>query len=703
MRANIVFAALLTIFILSQTAAANPLFEIESPAGDICTNLKDIPITGTAKSGAKLHLDAQSVINDNGKFNVNVQLREGVNLFTMTALDGMGNVESETINITLDTVPPSIAILKPENNTVILQHYVIVSGTTDKDAIVVINGSNAINDNGRFHINISLIEGFNNITATAVDKVGNTQNTYFNITVDTTPPFIEVLTLNENTMVTSPFLNITCITEKGANVTINGVKVKNNNGTLNSLFVLSAPLNKINITITDKAGNSVSKVFIIKLGMSIRSNVNSLMNMSFNREDYGIFNKTGELITGKYVSFGYNSEKKTIENYALNNTIWFDEISISGFLPDVIKTEGPVAMFEQGGGINSIHSIHLKIHDNPTGVMFISVYEFENIYKAIRERLLNRPHNAMKITREITGEITVEPEEIPDSDRNYESLDTSEWQQMPIVTMRLSEGVTAEKYGNVIILRDVDGSKAYIFNANYTGGTSTIDYNDDAITAELDMSMIIFRNTPIDPQNDFADVLHSLLTQHIGSGLVAAEISIDNANSSDIVLYGSDLHMHSDLTDNRVDIYVNSNKSEGKLIIVNLMNEFLDASKPDNIGITFDNIDMPRAHTLEDILDPTDDLGRAEYINVIGNNGKMFVISIPHFSEHIITIKLIPKEQQQQQLISSDPYVLSISWALIAMFGTYVGFKWRGVFSKFLMNTLISILVAMRRIFLLIK
>ena len=616
MRANIVFVILLTICILSQTAVANPIFEIEGPVGDIFTNLTKISIIGTANSSAELYLDAQYVVNDNGKFNVNVPLREGVNLFTMTGMDGMGNVENETVNIT----------------------------------------------------------------------------------VDTTPPILEVLTLNESTIVTSPFLNISGITEKGAIVTINGAKIKKNNGTWNSLFVLSELVNKIIITSTDEIGNSVSKVITIKFDINKLSNANRLMNMNFISEDYSIFNKTGELIIGKYVSFGYNSENNTIEHYVLNNTTWFDEISITGFSPDVLTKEGAVAMFEQEGGMNSNHSIHVKIHDNPTGVMFISVYEFEDIYKAIRDRLLNRPHNAMKINREITGEITVESEEIPNSDSEYESLDTSEWQQIPIVTMRLSEGITAERYGDEFILRDVDGSKAYIFNANYTEGTSSIDYSDGVITAELNLSMIIFRNTPINPQNDFVNMLHNLLTQHIGSGLVGAEVSIDNANSSDVVLYGGDLQMHTDLTENSADIYVSSNTSEGKLIIVNLMNEYLDASQSDNTSITFDNIDMQLAYTLDDILDPTDDLGRAEYIKVIGSSGEMLVISIPHFSEHRISIKFMPKEQQP--FIPSDPYVLSALWILIVVVGTYVTFKWRNVFSNLLVNAVTSLFVIIRRIFL---
>jgi hypothetical protein len=135
-----------------------------------------------------------------GRFTAkDVILNEGPNIITAKAVGSSGNVGTSTIKITVDTTPPNIAITAPRNMAMTNKKTISVSGTVDDPtAVVEVNSTPVQVSKGTFTLsNVSLAEGENAITATAVDHVGNRARSAIIIvvlkTVRPAPPSFDAL------------------------------------------------------------------------------------------------------------------------------------------------------------------------------------------------------------------------------------------------------------------------------------------------------------------------------------------------------------------------------------------------------------------------------------------------------------------------------------------------------------------------------
>jgi hypothetical protein len=150
------------------------------------------------------------VETDNGAFIAKgVKLNEGPNVITAKAISSSGNVGTATINITVDTTPPIIAITSPRNMAMTNKRTISVSGTVDDPAAVVhVNNTPVQVSKGSFTLSsVSLAEGENAITATAVDPAGNrAKSAIIIVVVKTSPPappgFTELPSATRNAAVT---------------------------------------------------------------------------------------------------------------------------------------------------------------------------------------------------------------------------------------------------------------------------------------------------------------------------------------------------------------------------------------------------------------------------------------------------------------------------------------------------------------------
>ena len=89
------------------------------------------------------------------------------------------------------------------------------------------------------------------------------------------------------------------------------------------------------------------------------------------------------------------------------------------------------------------------------------------------------------------------------------------------------------------------------------------------------------------------------------------------------------------LEDDFLSFQIDADSSlSSKSLIFTLSDDFLDNNK--YISIEYDGESLKLADNLADILDPNDDGSRAEYYTI----KNQFLITIPHFSEHTITIRL---------------------------------------------------------------
>ena len=126
---------------------------------------------------------------------------------------------------------------------------------------------------------------------------------------------------------------------------------------------------------------------------------------------------------------------------------------------------------------------------------------------------------------------------------------------------------------------------------------------------------------------------------------VGGEISIIkgaglNPYEKQVFIYDSVTISPEDVTTNQVSLLVSGNeKTTGKTIVINLDKNVFDLSK--SLDFKYDGEPLQMADDLADVLDPNNDGLHAEYLLTKGANGMQIIISIPHFSEHEITISSV--------------------------------------------------------------
>jgi len=160
-----------------------------------------------------------------------------------------------------DSVPPSVTITSPVNNTYLNTPSITVTGNTS-DSIswiesVKVNGIIApLTGESYTASNIQLVEGANTITATATDAAGNTGSASIAINLDTISPQIildpvQSITNNPQFTITGRVLDASPVTA----LTINGTPVSLTNNFFTVIINLVEGNNTVAFAATDAAGN----------------------------------------------------------------------------------------------------------------------------------------------------------------------------------------------------------------------------------------------------------------------------------------------------------------------------------------------------------------------------------------------------------------------------------------------------------------
>ena len=125
-----------------------------------------------------------------GTFQVTIELVEGIQLVTVTALDAMGNMNSTILGITLDTDPPALMVESPPggHDTTREKRYTIVATLVDDQGAVVFVGGQEVEGTDMFRLEVDLREGDNTFDVRAIDEAGNEQAFIVTILRDTFAP-----------------------------------------------------------------------------------------------------------------------------------------------------------------------------------------------------------------------------------------------------------------------------------------------------------------------------------------------------------------------------------------------------------------------------------------------------------------------------------------------------------------------------------
>jgi hypothetical protein len=179
----------------------------------------------------------------------------------VTATDAAGNEVRQILTVVRDTEAPAFDKLICQAGTLTSQQNTVLSGSMSEVGTLTINGDpTSTNSDGTFDKFVELSEGTNTYNLQFSDLAGNNASRWFNVTLDTQAPTINVGE-HESTVKERDF-NITGATDTGATLKVNGKLVQvDASGSFNKLLQLSPGQNAIVIESKDAAGN-VNQVYM---------------------------------------------------------------------------------------------------------------------------------------------------------------------------------------------------------------------------------------------------------------------------------------------------------------------------------------------------------------------------------------------------------------------------------------------------------
>ncbi|HSX58169.1 MAG TPA: Ig-like domain-containing protein [Candidatus Saccharimonadales bacterium] len=116
-----------------------------------------------------------------------VALTPGDNLIKVTATNSAGETKDASATVTLDTTKPGLAITSPVDGATYPSSTktVTIVGATEPEAIVYINGSQAVVDAaGKFSFNVAVTPGTNGLEVSSTDSAGNITTVKLSVTVE---------------------------------------------------------------------------------------------------------------------------------------------------------------------------------------------------------------------------------------------------------------------------------------------------------------------------------------------------------------------------------------------------------------------------------------------------------------------------------------------------------------------------------------
>lgn len=214
------------------------------------TDISDVNIT---IKGTPVNITA-------GAWSFTTQLVPGPNAIVIDAVDPAKNHRVVTVPVYYDNVPPDISVLQPKEGALLNTSSISISGNTATDILhdqIQINGVYIGVSLGVFNHELNIIrDGPVNITIIVEDIAGNVVTKVVHVEVDTTPPQVTNLSLEDGAIVRTQTLLITGMTESDATLFIQNSIVTIVDGHFSAQVALNEGRNIVTIRATDRASNT---------------------------------------------------------------------------------------------------------------------------------------------------------------------------------------------------------------------------------------------------------------------------------------------------------------------------------------------------------------------------------------------------------------------------------------------------------------
>ncbi|MFO1533069.1 MAG: hypothetical protein ABR562_05125 [Thermoplasmatota archaeon] len=250
------------------------------------------------------------------------------------------------------------------------------------------------------------------------------------------------------------------------------------------------------------------------------------------------------------------------------------------------------------------------------------------------------------------------------------------------VTLTFPPGVTHKA---------TEGPKASGARIDYPGGgvalleAATMAWTDDRTVAVTGFMSFHVAPGQFNPAGAGDPELRDKLQGALAKGdRVGAEIRVNRGHDSEVFAYGRvnvTLRSPPDrpTRDHPLQITLSSDLPEGRAFVLHINRSVLDVAEGKVVLRYFDLPDGPngtartevvfhRATDLDDILDPTDDAGQPEYYIVRDQDGLQVMVTVPHWSAHMIELSSLADLVQPSVLVGIAAGAAGMAVAAVALF-----------------------------------
>ena len=235
-----------------------PVLMLTRPRDGFLTNRSTITVSGmSSDTEAAVTLNGEVTEADHdGSFSAAVNLSEGPNEIEVVCRDRAGNTAAVIVRGELDTVLPDLWILGPRDGLATSASSVTVNGMAEENAAITVNSHAAALVGTSFSALVYLEEGENRITVMARDRAGNACTVGLNVTRDSLPPALAVLSPKDGGVFNHSDVEAQGTVEPGATLTVNGIEVASSGTEFSCPVSLAAEgQNTILIEASDRLNN----------------------------------------------------------------------------------------------------------------------------------------------------------------------------------------------------------------------------------------------------------------------------------------------------------------------------------------------------------------------------------------------------------------------------------------------------------------
>lgn len=190
-----------------------------------------------------------------------------------------------------------------------------------------------------------------------------------------------------------------------------------------------------------------------------------------------------------------------------------------------------------------------------------------------------------------------------------------------------------------------DDGKAEFVLGNLTGTVRAKNLTVDGTNLSAKGDVLVLLHQPrgqFDKHRE--DLVKAIGKGHVGAeatlALAAAEGNATPDLDEEVVSYGNVTMTTLRAERGNLTLAVEGHGTEGRVVVLNVDGRILGAERADHLVVLMDNLSIPQAADVPDVLDPDNDGFSPEWYVVFDPATKTFqlLVSVPHYSVHILSV-----------------------------------------------------------------